>query len=299
MRIFLLSLSMMMSVLVFGQELKIDVKISTPTLNLSDPKVIQDMKKSITEFYNNNKWTDDEYKDHERIEGSLLITVKSEVAVNVFVADFTFQTIRPVYNSTYTTKNFYHIDKDITFKYEEFQRVENSKSSFIDNLSSILTFYAYVMLATDYDSFSPFGGGEHIETAQSVISEVPSSVSSTDREWTPQGSRRSRYQLIQDLLNPNIRSFRQAYYEYHRLSLDIMADDAARGKAIMLSALSAIEKANQTYPNSIVMRNFASAKTEEIVEIFKVTNRGEKKRVHGILAALDPANADKYAILKR
>jgi len=111
-------------------------------------------ERTAEEFFNNNKWTNHEFESEERIEGNLQITISEEYTASSFQADFIFQCIRPVYNSNYTTSVFTFVDKGLRVNYEELQAIEISNGVYIDELSSLLTFYAYMMIGFDFDSFS-------------------------------------------------------------------------------------------------------------------------------------------------
>ncbi len=296
-QIFLLGLLIFTSSLL-AQELKIDVKVNAPKLKLADPRVFQTMERSVSEFMNNTKWTSDEFEAHERIEGSMLITITEEYSASSFVADIAIQGIRPVYNSNYTTLIFNRLDKDFKLEYEELQSIEVSKGIYIDDFSSVLSFYAYLMLGMDYDSFAPLGGEQYFQVAESVLNAVPQN-SPNASGWSIGGKKENRYWLMENLLNPRYRPYRQSMYEYHRLGLDVMADDADRGKAIMVSVLKEMDKVNESYPNSIVLRNFLDSKRDEIIEIFKGGSRGQKNTVYNLMARLDPAQMSTYAVIRQ
>ena len=71
----LLSLLLVFTPLLFSQEFKIQVNVST-TIQGTDRKIYEDMQKAINEFINNRNWTDYNYKIEEKIEGSISINIK-------------------------------------------------------------------------------------------------------------------------------------------------------------------------------------------------------------------------------
>jgi len=281
-----------------AQELNLAVTINTPKLKLADPQVFRSLETTITEFFNNTAWTEDEFDTQERIEGSLQINVKEDISTNSFVADFYVSTSRPVYNSNYYSQTLLLLDRDVSFSYEQFGPIFNNAASFSDNLSAILTYYAYVILGVDYDSFSPLGGERYFEIAQNIINSVPPNISGSDNSWTAIGSSRNRYWLIENLLNPRVKSYRQAMYDYHRRSLDTMTDDPDRARAIMLSAITAIGEVNRTFPNSMILKLFSDTKRAEIIEVFQVATAGEKTKVYDIMTEIDPALSSEFNSLR-
>jgi len=289
---------MAVSLSLHAQELKINVQVSAPKLKLADARVFKTMERSISEFFNNNKWTDLDFESEERIEGNLLITITEEYSATSFLADFSIQGIRPVYNSNYTTLLFNHVDKDLKINYEELQAIEVSNGVYIDELSSLLSFYAYFIIGLDFDSFSSLGGEEYFQLAENVLNAVPSS-SINSSTWTASGKKTNRYWLLENIMNPKYRPFRQSMYEYHRMGLDVMSDDVDRGKAVIVSCLKEIDKVNQSYPHSIFLRGFLDSKRIELIEIFKGGSRGQKNTVYNLMSRLDPSQISTYAEIRQ
>ncbi len=275
-----------------AQELTMDVQITFPALKTADPKTLKTLEKAIGEFFNNTQWTNDDFEKEERIEGSIQINIKNDPSANSFIADIYVNTGRPVYMSNYTSPVLNHVDKDVSFNYEPLTPILNNRNNFTDNLSSILTFYAYVILGYDYDTFSPSGGDPYFKIAQDIINNVPANVSSADRSWAALGGERNRYWLIENILNPRVKIMRQAIYDYHRNGLDKMHNDISRSKAIVLSAVKSVGQVSNTYRNAMVVQMFSNAKRQEILEIFKNSVKSEQRQVYNVMAAIDPSQAD-------
>ena len=281
-----------------AQELSLDVTISTPKLNLVDPSTFDILKNSVREFMNNTQWTDDEFESEERIKGNLQITIKEELNAQTFIADIRLNTIRPVFDSNYGTPVLNLIEKDLTFTYVPQQSIEVSRNSFVDNLSSVLTFYAYVIIGSDYDTFSSLGGDPYFQICQEIMNGIPSNVQDSDRDWTQRGSRRGRYWIVENLLNPKVRSFRKAIYDYHRLSLDNMTEDPSKARAIMLGAITEVSNTERAYPNAMIVQMFTDSKREEIIEVFKEADRGSQNKVGKLMIKIDPARSSDYGIFR-
>jgi len=209
------------STLVRSQELNINVDISAPRLNLVDPKVFETMESQISDFINKTKWTDDEFEEFEKIEGNINITITAELSATSFAADIYVQSIRPVFNSNYKTQVINFLDK-VTFTYREFQPIQNSYNAFYDPLSSLLTFYVYLIIGSDYDTYSLLGGDPYFETAQNIVNSIPTSNQSLVGEWGSQGDTRNKYWIMENIRNARIRPIRQALYDYNINGLDKM-----------------------------------------------------------------------------
>ena len=285
--------------IVKAQELNIDVKVSSPINTTVDAKLFETLEKSIYEFLNNTQGTDDQYEVLERINGTIQFTIVEEKSNNSFVADIIVQSERPVFNSIYVTPMLNYIDKGFKFNYDLLQPIQRSDNVYIDQLSSLLTYYVYVILAFDYDSFSSLGGEDHWRAAQNVISAIPSGI--TNNTGWDSGStnvRKNRYWLTENMLNPKVRLYRQSMYDYHRLGLDTMYDNPARARIVMLNAVMSYGEVNSNYTNSMVMRMLADSKRDEMIEVFKVGDKGQKSKVRSTMVKIDPTQADKYNILK-
>ena len=107
-----------------------------------------------------------------------------------------------------------------------------------------------------------------------------------------------RYWLIENLLSPRVKLYRQAMYNYHRKSLDRIHEDLTTSKAIMLSSLKDIAQVNESYPNSMIIQMFSNSKRAEILEIFKNSVKSEQREVFRIMSEMDPAQSDFLAELR-
>jgi hypothetical protein len=277
-----------------AQELEVKVTINTPKLQTADPRVFETLRTSIQEFMNNQKWTEDKYEQLERIRVDIVMTITKELNNNTFEADFSLQSTRPVFNATYETPLFKHQDKEVTFSYQEFQPLEYSQSTFTDNLTFVLAFYANIVIGLDYDSFSPFGGEAYFQAAQDIVNRVPPNVASNVPGWRSVENNRNRYWLVENLLSPRIRPMRQAIYDYHRQGLDMMYQDPYAARAVMTLALESLSGVNQNYPNSVIMQTFANTKSDEIIEIYKAAAPQEKNSVIRVMERVDPPRASNY-----
>lgn len=277
-----------------AQEFNFSVKINTQRLQTVDPKVFETLEKTIYDFLNNIKFTEHTYELSERITCNIQLTVQQELSPTRFKADLAIQSSRPVYGSNYETTMLNHQDRDVTFDYEQFQPLIFSKNAFNDNLSAILSFYAYYILGLDYDSFSPFGGDPYFRAAQDILNNVPQGAAVANPGWRSVDGTRNRYWLIENALSPRVRPMRQAMYDYHRHGLDAMAKNPVAGRAIMMQALDEVAQVNQIYPNSMIVQLFNQTKGQEITEIFKAGTFQEKDRVINVMTRIDPPNASRY-----
>ena len=295
MRKLLFSLFLLLTALRLGaQELNVTVRINTQKLQSTDPKVFATLEATVREFLNTQKWTEEVFELEERINANVLITIQEEISATSFKADIAIQASRPVYGSDYETPLINHIDKGVTFFYEQFQPLQFSQNAFNDNLSSVLAFYAYIMLGLDFDSFSPYGGEPYFQAAQDILNNVTQAAAAANPGWRSLDGNRNRFWLIENILSPRVRPYRQAWYDYHRQGLDLCASDVATGRAIIAAALEEIRNVDQAYPNSMIIQVFTDTKSQEILEIFKRGTPQEQNTVVQVMTRIDASNAAQY-----
>lgn len=282
-----------------AQELQATITINTPLLQTTDPQIFKQLEVAMTEFLNTQQWTDVQYEPEERIQVNISLNITDELSANEFKGDLIIQSSRPVYGGDYQSVVVSNVDKGVQFTYEPFQPVQFSENLFIDNLSSVLSFYAYVIIGMDFDTFSPFGGDDYFQAANDIVNIVPNNLTSKYRGWRSLDGNQNRYWVIENLLNPRMRPIRQSLYDYHRLGLDTMHEDVETGKNVMLKAIEAVGKVNKAQANSMLVTMFADAKSSEIIEVFKEGTSQQKALVQKVMGRMDPANSNKYRTIGR
>ncbi len=294
-KLFLLTIFTAALSFVNAQEFIASVRVNPPPSGAqSDPKVFQEMQVAIQNFLNNQRFTKDDFSLEERIKINIQINITGESLDGggiVFNGDLQIQAVRPVFGSNYESILLSHKDGDVKFRYELLQPIEYRENSYADNLSAMLSFYAFYVLGLDYDSFSPQGGDTYFQTAQDIVSVVPQGVA---KGWLASDGDRNRYWMAENMLSPKVKELREAWYSYHRRGLDIMADDVEAGKLALKAALDKIFKVNRAYPNSMAVQMFANAKSAEIIEIFKIAEATQKSEVERMMKTMDAARANDY-----
>jgi hypothetical protein len=281
-----------------SQELNANVRVSAPNLGVSDKSIVKQMEQNVKDFLNNTKWTQDAFEPNERIKCTFQITISADRGNNDLLIDLSLQASRPVFNSSYETQMMNINDKQIPIHFDPYKNLENSKETYYENLSSVLTFYAYLILAIDYESFSLEGGEPFIQVLNNMLNGLPSQVKTTDASWSAtKDNTYNRYFILENLMNPRMKAFRRAFYEYHRLGLDLISKDPADSRNTLSNAIGDIGRTNQSYPQTYLIRLFAFSKSQEIIEIFKQGTLQERQKVHQAMIQMDPANTSAYSVL--
>ncbi|WP_396150808.1 DUF4835 family protein [Flavobacterium sp.] len=273
-----------------SQELKAIVSINTDQVTSVNPQIFKNLEKQVFDFLNNTKFSEKVVKQNEKINCSFFFIV-TKFESNNFEASLQVNSSRPVYNSTFTTPILNINDKDVSFKYIEFENLIYDQNAFTSNLVSILSFYANVIIASDADTFSDKGGTDSYETALNITNVAQSSGFSG---WVQTGKKTTRFNLISDLISNTFDAYRETMYEYHINGLDKMADDLKQGKLGIVNAIDTLLKVHKVRPNSLLARTFFDTKTDEIVDIFNGGPGIDTVKVKDNLATISPLNSSKW-----
>jgi hypothetical protein len=281
-----------------SQELNCMISINTQKLGGSDKKIFQTLQSAIYEFVNNRKWTNYNFKQEERIECTMLITINDRLSADEFRGTMNVVIRRPVLNSAYNSVLLNTIDKNIQFKYVEYQPLDYNDGTFSSNLTSLLAFYAYTTLGFYLDSFSPSGGTQYFEKAQAVVN---AAQNSSDPGWKAYESDKNRYYIAGNYLNAANSELRDFAFKYHRLGLDQMYDKVDQGRNVISECVEILQKIYNAKPNLYALQLIIDAKRDEFVNIYADQRVApmEKTNITNILKEIDPANGSKYqAILE-
>ncbi len=280
-----------------AQELTCQVDINTEQIQgTANKQIFDQMKKAIFEFMNNTKWTGDVYGNQEKVECSILIIIKESLGNDDYTGTIQIASRRPVYKSGYYTQILNVEDEDFRFKFQQFSQLEFNMNTFQNNLTSVLQFYAYVILATDGDSFAPLGGTQNWQKAQLVVNNAQNA---SEAGWRSAQSgllsQKNRYWLVENSMQPVFKGIRDCMYEYCRNGLDVMHENTEEARATILKSLDLLKPVAISRPASNVMQTFFNAKRDEIINIFKGATPEEKTKVLETLMVVDPAGTTRYA----
>lgn len=277
---------------IHAQELNCQVSIvSQQVQGTVEKQVFEQMQKVVFEFMNNTKWTKDLYTQQERIDCSVLINVTQKLSTDEYLGTIQIQSRRPVYKSSYFSPLFNYIDENFQFRFQQFTQLEFNLNTFQNNLTSVLAYYAYVVIALDYDSYSPLGGTEYWQKAQTIVNNAQTT---SEKGWKSSDGNKNRYWLVENQLQPVFQGIRDCYYKYHREGLDIMSEKVDQGRANVLSSIDLLLPVYSNRPASFNMQLFFNAKGDEIVNIFSQGLSDEKAKAVEKLMLIDPANTTKY-----
>jgi hypothetical protein len=252
------------SYFISAQELQGTVTINSELVSRTNKQVFKTLENALTNFINNNRWTEKEFSPQERIQFDMFINVSS-YDNNQFGASLQVQSSRPVFASTFQTPVFKFKDENFNFSYTEYQPLFFNANSFESNLVSLVSFYVYVILGMNADTFSMNDGSSYFKTAQKIVG---LSQQSGYRGWNQSDGRKSRYRLMDEMLSNSYQQFRKVQYQYHRNGLDTMNDNVAEAKESIASTIISIRQLDRSRPNALLTQLFFDTKADEIEQIF-------------------------------
>ncbi len=255
--------SLLCSLTMTAQELTCNITVNSDQVSQTNQQIFRTLERSLNDFVNKNKWTNRTYKENERVNAQMFITI-TEFESNRFKGNIQIQSSRPVYNTSYQTPIFNYKDNDFDFEYIEFQPLVFNQNVFESNLVSVVSFYVYIILGLDADTFSLEGGNDNFRIAQAIVTQAQGSNASG---WE-QSTDRSRFELVDNLMSNTYREYRVAMYNYHRKGMDVLADNNSTGKQVISGTMKLFESMIKRRPNAFLIQTFFDAKSEEILNIF-------------------------------
>ena len=270
-----------------AQELNARVNVNHQQVQGTSTSVFETLQNSLTQLINEKQWTNLQFKPQERISCTFNITVKKyKQEDNSFECSLMVQASRPVYNSSYTTTTFSFNDPDFNFNYQEYDQLEFRPDVIDNNLTAVIGYYVYLIIGFDMDSMSPLGGTEEFRTAQTITTNAQGLQA---KGWKAFDSSKNRYAIITDLLDSGMEVFRKMQYTYYRLGLDVMSENAERGRTGITEAMTQLRQAKDNKSLSMLPQIFTEYKRDELLSIYK--GHGAAKEKAEIVETLSRINA--------
>lgn len=280
---------------VFTQELNCSVEVNSDQIQGSNKDVFNTLKQAVADYMNTTQWTTAQFYANEKIDCRLFFTIKSYDENNVMSGDLQIQSSRPVYNSSYTTTVFNFKDTNVEFSYAINEPLVFSENSMESNLTAILNFYAYMILALDFDSFSKHGGELYYEKAASVVRMAQSSGESG---WKAFEDSKNRSALLSAYYDKATSPIRDVIYQYHRKGLDEMVLSASKGRSVITSTLETLKQVYDVAPMSVCLSIFKDSKLDELVNVYSKASVTEKEKAYELLYPMYPTETTRLEKIK-
>jgi hypothetical protein len=281
---------------IYAQELNPRVQVTAPQVPNINKKNIELIQTTIRNFLSSNKWSNEIYLPQERIECNLVVKITAWDGNSGYKAEAQIQSSRPVFGTAYNSTVLNLSDKDFDFSYNEGQPIDFSDQNYLTNLSSLLSYYAYTIIAFDKDSFSKLGGTPYFLKAQNILNIAQQSGNSG---WKAYDGLRNRYWMNENVLNKSFEELRIFIYNYHANTLDQMQAVPANGSKLLLGFLPELKQMDKQKLGSIFPNVYFANKAEEMVSILSLGTSQDKIQAYNMLDDIDPANISTYELLKK
>ena len=280
-----------------AQELDARVTVNHEKVQGTNTSIFESLETNLTQFINDRQWTNQQYQKNERISCSFAITVNSyNESENKLDCTLMVQSTRPVYNASYTTTVFSQNDRDFSFTYQEFDQLDFRPDVVDNELTAVIAYYIYLIIGMDLDTMAPLGGTEALQTALTITNNAQSL---TSKGWKAFEDSRNRYALITDLMDGGMEPFRQMQYKYYREGMDIMAENADRGRAAITEAVGLLKQARENKSMSAWPQLFSEYKRDEIVNIYKGKGTAkEKEDIYETFSTINPSQRANWNKIK-
>lgn len=277
-----------------AQELSCQVTVNADKVSGSK-QVFETLQQAINDYLNTTVFTNAQFAANEKIECRLFITIK-EYTDDKMTGDIQVQSLRPVYNSTYTTSLINFKDSKVEFTYRENEPLVFSVNNMESQLTAILNFYAYLILAVDFDSFSPHGGDPWFERLALIVQMAQSSGESG---WKAFEDNKNRSAVLGSYTDPQTAVLRDLTYKYHRQGLDQMSVSVDKGRAAITESLEIIAKIHEANPMSVALSMFKDAKLDELVNIYSKAPAEERTKVAKLLEPIYPTETERIEKIRK
>lgn len=275
-------------------DFNVQVRVTDNQIEITDRSIFRRLEQDIKTFISNQKWCVDKVMPNELFDLSIeIIPSAYDQTSGAITAVAMIQCRRPVYGSNYNTILLNFRDENFNFTYLDQQRFDYIDGQYGTEITGLLAFYCYYALGLDYDSFSPEGGTPYFNKSAQILSLAQ--AKNAGAGWTAFGRNlRTRYNLIDNILNERFRPIRTAYYIYHRKGMDVFQKKPLEARKQIFKALEEVKKVYTIAPNTVMLLLFFDAKRDEIINIYKGATAIEKPKAVDLLNELDITNATKY-----
>lgn len=278
-----------------AQELKCEVEVNSQQVEGTNKSVFESLQEAMSTYMNETKFSNAIFSPNEKIECRLFLTVK-EYSDDRVKGELQLQLSRPVYNSTYTTTLFNFRDTRIEFEYREGDPLIFNENSVDNNLTAILDYYAYLLLAIDFDSFSPKGGQLFYDKAQSVVQQAQSLG---EIGWRTFEDTKNRAAVLSSFTDTNTSGMRDLLYNYHRKGLDEMVTSPDKGRAVITESLKELKTVAENAPMSVALSLFRDSKLDELVNVYSKAPQSEREAAYEILQPVYPTESERLDKIKK
>jgi len=282
-----------------AQEINCTVSINTEQLQIDQQRgggqIYLELQKVMQDFINGRRWTNDTYTSEEKIKMNINLILTKATSQGEFESNARILVFRPVFGTSYETVLLNVIDKAFNFKYQSGTPITYNDNSYIENLGSLLAYYANLSLVYSYDSFGKLGGDMYAQKLYNLTNLAQTNAGG----WGTATDIRSKVGIAEALMNQQLKGIREANYTYHRLLLDSFKDKPDEAREGIIEMFLNLRQINQMRPGSATIRLFFESKGDEIYSIMDEASATLRQQSFAYLSMLDPGKTETYRKLIR
>ncbi len=278
-----------------AQDLQCNVQVNSDGIQASNKAIFEDLQNAITQFMNQRNWISDKVQPQEKINCNFVINITS-FNIDQFTAEVSITSSRPVYGTSYNTPVFNHFDQEWYFQYAQFQSLDFQENANVMQLTTLLAFYANIIIGLDFDTYALDGGSTFYNKALQLRNAAQNTGG-----WGPSDGKgnRNKYYVIDQLLDDRYTPLRTSLYQYHMKGMDVFKDDNDAARKQIYESLEKIRSVQERLPNSVIFKIFFNTKRQELINIFSKADAGLQNRSIELLGKLDPSNISSYEKIKQ
>lgn len=288
MKKFLLILFMLPVLLINSQELVATVIVNYEQLPNQYQDKLVNFDQQIQDYLNNTQFSGDNW-EWQKVKCSFNIFFTGASGETTYTAQMVVTSQRPIEGQQRSSLMFTVMDNTWKFEYEKNQSIYFDETTY-NPLTSLLDYYAFIIIGLDSDSYEVQAGNPFYEKALNVA--VNGGASAYSDSWQSKSAAYSKRNLVDDLLSADYTKFREDYTDYHYNGLDLYYQNKQKTYDSIIKMVMGIknlkEKMNK---RSVLLNVFFDAKNGEIVDYLK---EQDDKSIFNVLQKLDVGHTSKY-----
>lgn len=276
----------------FAQELNAQVQIDYTQIGGSNIQTFKTLEKSLKDFINKTSWTGKKYQNFEKIKSSFAI-ILAEKNGNTYKGTIVVQSVRPVFGTQYESPLLNINDTNFSFEYLENQNLVFNERQFSGkNLIDVISYYVYLILAYDADTFQLRGGTQWFDMAFRI---AQNSQNQNYAGWSQMEGPRNRGSLIAKIVAEENKTLRNFYYTYHRSGLDNLGKADQTGiKQLIANEILKLKTYENDFQLNYPFNVFIDTKKDEIFNIFDSNNNAgvDMNQLKNLMNTFSPKDND-------
>lgn len=280
--------------LVKAQELDPTVDINMDRLSPDVKDRLASFQQDVLNYLTRTKFTDEAIVNDikgkpYKIKCAITIAFNSATGFDSYDAQLVVTTSRNIYRTPNYSSLIRIKDDKWQFSYTKGQTMYHDNLKF-NSLTSLLDYYAYMIIGMDDDSWELELGTKRFQLAQDVVNLAIANTSTTG--WADNtGLTASRISYTQEILNSKYDDFRKGVWLYHFSGIDSLQYDKRTALERIAQSIDLIGRTKKSEIRSFTIKSFFDAK---YLEIASTLVDYYDKTIYRRLGVIDPDHLATY-----